>query len=200
LLAGALGGLAAWAASTASRVDPAAAAAGDPIRMGRLNKASSTATTLQTKTSQAALLVNQIGAGAAVKGVATSGRAIYGQAGPGGTGVWAYSPNHYAIHALSPSVGVYSESEKSAVVAAGGNYGVRTFGTTALYAESNTTAAEFVGPIKLDGVQEITAVTEPVVAIPPHTARFFARDNGSGKTQLCVRFPTGAVQVLVTEP
>lgn len=31
-------------------------------------------------------------------------------------------------------------------------------------------------------------------------ARLFAKDNGSGKTQLCVRFPTGAVQVLVTEP
>lgn len=28
----------------------------------------------------------------------------------------------------------------------------------------------------------------------------YARDNGAGKTQLCVRFPTGAVQVLATEP
>lgn len=28
----------------------------------------------------------------------------------------------------------------------------------------------------------------------------FARDNGGGKTQLCVRFPTGAIQVLSTEP
>jgi hypothetical protein len=28
----------------------------------------------------------------------------------------------------------------------------------------------------------------------------YARDNGSGKTQLCVRFNTGAVQVLSTEP
>ena len=33
-----------------------------------------------------------------------------------------------------------------------------------------------------------------------NTARLFARDNGAGKTQLCVRFPTGAVQVLSTEP
>lgn len=31
-------------------------------------------------------------------------------------------------------------------------------------------------------------------------ARLFTRDNGSGKTQLCVRFPTGAVQVIATEP
>ena len=28
----------------------------------------------------------------------------------------------------------------------------------------------------------------------------YMRDNGAGKTQLCVRFPTGAVQVLATEP
>lgn len=28
----------------------------------------------------------------------------------------------------------------------------------------------------------------------------YARDNGSGKTQLVVRFPTGAVQVIATEP
>jgi hypothetical protein len=28
----------------------------------------------------------------------------------------------------------------------------------------------------------------------------YARDNGAGKTQLCVRFATGAIQVLATEP
>jgi hypothetical protein len=28
----------------------------------------------------------------------------------------------------------------------------------------------------------------------------YARDDGGGKTQLCVRFATGAVQVLATEP
>jgi hypothetical protein len=31
-------------------------------------------------------------------------------------------------------------------------------------------------------------------------ARLFIRDNGSGKTQLCVRFPTGGVRVLATQP
>lgn len=33
-----------------------------------------------------------------------------------------------------------------------------------------------------------------------NVARLFVRDNGSGKTQLCVRFPTGAIQVISTEP
>ena len=31
-------------------------------------------------------------------------------------------------------------------------------------------------------------------------AALFVRDNGSGKTQLCVRFNSGAVQVLATQP
>jgi hypothetical protein len=32
------------------------------------------------------------------------------------------------------------------------------------------------------------------------TGRLFSRDNGAGKTQLCVRFASGAVQVIATEP
>lgn len=31
-------------------------------------------------------------------------------------------------------------------------------------------------------------------------SRLFSRDNGSGKQQFCVQFPTGAVQVLATQP
>lgn len=30
--------------------------------------------------------------------------------------------------------------------------------------------------------------------------RLYFRDNGAGKTQLVVRFPTGAIQVIATEP
>jgi hypothetical protein len=33
-----------------------------------------------------------------------------------------------------------------------------------------------------------------------NNAILYAKDNGSGKTQIVVRFPTGAVQVLATEP
>lgn len=29
---------------------------------------------------------------------------------------------------------------------------------------------------------------------------FFFRDRGDGKHQLCVRYPTGAIQILATEP
>lgn len=33
-----------------------------------------------------------------------------------------------------------------------------------------------------------------------NTARLFVRDNGAGKTQLCVIFNTGAIQVIATQP
>jgi hypothetical protein len=46
------------------------------------------------------------------------------------------------------------------------------------------------------GFVETTDPTAPST----NRALLYAKDNGSGKTQLVVRFPTGAVQVLATEP
>lgn len=46
---------------------------------------------------------------------------------------------------------------------------------------------------------EITEMTAPANA-PADKARLFVRDNGASKTQLCVIFPTGAIQVIATEP
>ena len=44
--------------------------------------------------------------------------------------------------------------------------------------------------------QEITDPSAPVANI----ARIYTRDNGGGKTQVVVRFATGAIQVIATEP
>lgn len=44
-----------------------------------------------------------------------------------------------------------------------------------------------------------TETTDPA-APAANGWKLYARDNGAGKTQVCVRFPTGAVQVLATEP
>jgi Pectate lyase superfamily protein len=46
---------------------------------------------------------------------------------------------------------------------------------------------------------EGSEVAEPS-APPPSKGRVFFRDNGAGNTQLCVRFASGATQVLATEP
>ena len=46
---------------------------------------------------------------------------------------------------------------------------------------------------------EFVEMTAPAAGAAD-SARLFARDNGSGKTQLCVQFATGAVQVIATQP
>lgn len=206
LMAGALGGLAAWAASTAARVSPVEAAAGDPIRMGRLNQARGTSTTLQTKASEPTFRAVQLSAGTAVRAEATSGRAIMGVAGSNGTGVWAFSPNHYGVHARSDHlVAVRGESFQDGT----GVVGVAIQGTgvignssngVGVYGISSTSyAAKFVGRVHTTEYQDISEMTTPA-APPANMARLFVRDNGSGKTELCVRFPTGAEQVIATEP
>jgi hypothetical protein len=53
-----------------------------------------------------------------------------------------------------------------------------------------------IGPT---GYMDMREQTDPA-APAANFARMFTRDNGSGKTQLCVRFATGAVQVISTEP
>lgn len=49
------------------------------------------------------------------------------------------------------------------------------------------------------GYMEISEMTAPA-APGSDKARLFVRDNGSAKSQLCVIFPTGAIQVIATEP
>lgn len=46
---------------------------------------------------------------------------------------------------------------------------------------------------------QFSEISDPV-APSANEAKLFVRDNGSGKTQLCVRFATGAIQVISTEP
>jgi hypothetical protein len=46
---------------------------------------------------------------------------------------------------------------------------------------------------------DMTEVAAPA-APASNEGRIYMRDNGGGKTQLVVRFPTGAVQVIATEP
>ena len=51
----------------------------------------------------------------------------------------------------------------------------------------------------LPAYHEFTERSDPS-APSTNNVRLYAKDNGAGKTQLVARFPTGAVQVLATEP
>lgn len=55
------------------------------------------------------------------------------------------------------------------------------------------------GIVGVGNLFELPEVAEPA-APAANKARLFAKDNGAGKTQLCVRFPTGATAILATQP
>lgn len=99
------------------------------------------------------------------------------------------------------SSGVYGACSDST------GYGVRASNTATsgvaygIYAETSSPtgfAGYFMGRVFTTKFYELIEIADPT---PPGAdrARIFARDIG-GKTQLCVRFPTGVVQVLATEP
>ena len=73
LLAGALGGLGAWAASTIGRVSPASAAVGDPVRAGQNTTAGSATTTVTNNSDDPTLKAVNNGKGAALYGDADTG-------------------------------------------------------------------------------------------------------------------------------
>ncbi|MGE9271627.1 MAG: hypothetical protein ACQKBU_12550 [Verrucomicrobiales bacterium] len=59
---------------------------------------------------------------------------------------------------------------------------------------------EIRDPVEIDTWIDLPERATAPSAPSANTARIFAKDNGSGKTQLCVLFNTGAVQVIATEP
>lgn len=53
--------------------------------------------------------------------------------------------------------------------------------------------------VNVGGWIDLLEIADPAAPASNHGV-LYVRDNGSGKTQLCARFPTGAVQVIATEP
>lgn len=56
--------------------------------------------------------------------------------------------------------------------------------------------------VRADGAVLLVAPdsTTPAAPIGSGAAILFSRDDGAGKAQLCVRYPSGAIQILATEP
>lgn len=55
------------------------------------------------------------------------------------------------------------------------------------------------GPIHFGDYMELAKVTAPGNS-PANTGYLFLRDNGGGKMQIAAHFPSGAIQVIATEP
>jgi len=69
-----------------------------------------------------------------------------------------------------------------------------------LHGESSTGwAGYFDGRVLVNRFVEMVEIGTPSAPGSNH-AKLFVRGNGSGKTQLCVRFHTGSVKVLAVQP
>ena len=201
LLAGVVGGLGAWLVSAAQRAMPVEAGAGNPIVAGLSNSGGSFSTELRARTNKPTFRATQLGTGTGLTAETTTGRAVMATAGSRGTGVWAYSPDNVGVLAATDT-GICVDARASGV------------NSIALFGDARGTNALAVlafGPSHFDGDVTVLgrlfvtqALTLGPTSAPPAPSsgnvRLFAKDDGAGKTQLCVQYANGAVERLTTEP
>jgi hypothetical protein len=240
LLAGALGGLGALAASAIGR--PRTAHANDPfdVLLGGTNISGDTTVITNNSTPNHAFSGGSTSSGTGVRGISVSGVGIAGDStsGAGVTGgssssigVKGFSSSHIAIHGFSlasgqpatvgwagvNSTGVqgYSNNGTGSLPAAKAKTGVYGYagqdnasqgvwghspaGNGVVGSTATGYAGYFSGKVYSTQFYELSEIGTPA-APAANRARLFVKDNGAGKTQLCVRFHTGAVQVIKTEP
>lgn len=150
-----------------------------------------------------------------VYGIASSGDGVNGQSNTG-VGVYGYTnaPDDAAVRTRNPGngtgvLGVSGNLEPAAKVKTGvfgyaqqdnasrGVWGSSPAGH-GIHGESDSGwAGWFDGKVFTNRFIEFAETTNPN---PPgsNRAKLFARDNGSGKTQLCVRFHHGVIRVRAT--
>jgi hypothetical protein len=157
-----------------------------------------------------------------VRGESVDGIALLGRATGSGTsafGLFARSNSSSA-----PAIGARSNGNSTAIIGKSGSTAFPTpkaktgiyghasqdagakgvWGSSpnghGIHGESSTGWAGFFdGRVLANRYLEMVEIGTPSAPGSNH-ARLFIRNNGSGKTQLCVRFHTGAVRVLATQP
>ena len=227
LLAGALGGIGALAATAIGRADPVRANDPNDVVLGSSSNVATTTTKISNLTSTDTVLEAESSSGIAVsgtsstnigvKGTSTSSVAVYGVSDTN-LALWGHSAATNwaacAARSVGHSTGVQGFSGEGSLPAAKADTGV--FG----YANANTTATGvrgesaigvgvrgkattgyagfFDGRVFTTRYYELAEITTPN-APAANQARLFLRDSG-GKTQLCVRFSSGAVQLIASQP
>ena len=122
--------------------------------------------------------------------VAADLQVVVGHGANGGTGAYGTVLGELALITGSTQFG--TALGRAATVASG------HLRSVALGSTTTTTAAD---QVQIGGRHiELTELATDPAAPATDGARLFTRDNGAGKTQVCVRFATGAVAVLATEP
>lgn len=93
--------------------------------------------------------------------------------------------------------GTLARPDNTAAAILLGNGTNSIYGTTYFSGTSGTPQALIMAGDS--GYMEFNEVSDPS-APSTNYGRLYMRDNGAGKTQLVARFPTGAIQVIATEP
>ena len=122
-------------------------------------------------------------------------RAVQGDAtGPNGIGAYGSTVSGVGVYGTATSgVGVVGTSATGGGGTFSSDSGIGILGSSV-----GSYAGAFVGPVHVTKHLDIDEIPTPTLA-PAGMARLFARDNGAGKAQLCVIFPSGAEIVLATE-
>jgi hypothetical protein len=226
VLAGALGGIGAWAASAIGRGSPVRGAEGQAVVVGG-DYAASTATGFTTTTANALYGTSSSGIGVlgdsdsligvsghsgsdagvfghSVLNIGVHGRSLsnnqpgtLGQSANNSTGVLGASGADVPVPAAKAKTGVYGYAAQDN--ASQGVWGHSPAGNGVVGSTGTGYAGYFSGKVYSTQFYELSEIGTPA-APAPNRARLFVKDNGAGKTQLCVRFHTGAVQVIKTEP
>jgi hypothetical protein len=115
------------------------------------------------------------------------------------TGVLGYSSTDIFegdFPAAKPKTGVFGFAKQDS--SSRGVWGESPAGI-GIYGRTTTGfAGYFQGKVFTSSFHEMIEITTPA-APGANRARLFVRDNGAGKTQLCVRFATGSVKLLAQE-
>lgn len=100
---------------------------------------------------------------------------------------------------LSGALACAGAASFSSTVTAVGDVAPNSNNTAQLGTASFRWSTAYGVNFNLSGYMEGSEIADPA-APSANSGRAYFRDNGAGKTQFVVRFPTGAVQVLATEP
>ena len=227
LLAGALGGLGALAASAFARPSVTRAHDVDDVWLGHPN--SSNFHTIITNAGDAETVFSAVSThgGIALHGNSASGYAVFGESASGTAVVGSGTANVgvYGITASSGFAATVGRSDNNgtgvlgasqgggpapAAKAKTGVYGYAIQDTSATGVSGESTigvgvrgkattgyAGYFDGRVFTTRYYELTEIATPNPPVA-NRARLFVRDS-AGKTQLAVKFPNGTVRVLATE-
>jgi hypothetical protein len=179
VLAGLLGGIGAWTAGVVGR-QPVRAADGNPVIIGVTNSSTS-----PTRIDNTGL---SLGFSASTNG--GNAAAVVGTHVGDASGAGVIGSSH-----SSEGFGVKGEVDGAAAT---GVYGYSTYGHAIHGDTYNGWAGYFDGKVLVKHFLQLREMPAPPAAPAPDYARVFVRDNGSGKTQLCVRFHNGVIRVLAT--